>query len=138
MCISQMPAQDAADHIAAVAESYSAISGWLAGIAAAGIVVYLARDSLDKLTGSDTKDATSGTDNGAVTSVTADSPAGQLPIQPYQVVGALFFSMSALAICAFLYSSVTDDTKVESIATAMMIYGMVLGTSVLSLFYASH
>jgi hypothetical protein len=121
---------------AAVADSYAEAAGWLAGIAAALLVVYLTRHRAD-----DTRDHESGPPGGT----SAQQPARRgpeytskgKPVGSRHVARALFFAMSALAICAFLYSSIVDDAvALGRLATEMMFFGAALGTSVLALFYA--
>jgi hypothetical protein len=116
-----------------LAQSYAAIAGWLAGIAAAGLVVYLTRHPEED-------DAPHGSKGDIVKNDAPNRSTGKSigkPIGPRHVVSTLFFSMAALAICAFLYASMTDDNMAAGRqSTALMFYGAVLGTSVLSLFYS--
>jgi hypothetical protein len=53
------------------------------------------------------------------------------------IAAALFYSMAALAVCAFLYASLGGEPADKGRGpTAMVLYGVVFGLSVLSLFYA--
>jgi MFS family permease len=106
--------------VAAVADSYAQIAGLLAGLAAAGIIVYLTRQAVDGRQGPE-----------------APPTSERKPIGSRHVVRSLFFAMSALAICSFLYASAIDDAiSPGRLALEMMFYGAALGTSVLALFYA--
>lgn len=121
---------------AAVAESYAQAAGWLAGIAAALLVVFLSRRlTVGSHDDPDNPDGSGAASGGAPPDARYASEGK--PVGSRHVVQALFFAMSALAICAFLYGSILDDAVAPGrLAIEMMFYGAALGTSVLALFYA--
>jgi sulfite exporter TauE/SafE len=117
---------------AAVVDSFAQIAGWLAGIAAAGIIVYLTRQP-----------AAMPQDEEAIGRIgpgpgqrLSSSALERQPVGSRHVVRTLFFAMSGLAICSFLYASAVDDAVTPGrLAVEIMFYSAALGTSVLALFY---
>ncbi|MGH3655978.1 MAG: hypothetical protein ACRDUA_04920 [Micromonosporaceae bacterium] len=101
------------------AEMYGQLAAVLAGFAMAGLVLYLERQ---KRIAPEVVDA-------------VDQRVEH--ISAVVITKTLFYAMSALVICAFLYSRLAGEGEASGpVVLAMMLYGVVLGTSVLSLFYA--
>ncbi|MGQ0777276.1 MAG: hypothetical protein ACT4NY_23155 [Pseudonocardiales bacterium] len=95
------------------ASTYAGFAGIMTGFAFAGLVVYLTRP----------KPRQEKSENEHPTAV--------------EVVTALFYAMSSLAICTFLYSSLAGEPDHSDRALmAGLTYGPALGISVLSLFYS--
>ncbi len=93
------------------APTYASFAGIMTGFAFAGLTVYLERQE-------------------------RKSKEEKEKIRAFQVVTALFYAMSSLAICAFLYSSLAGESDPGRALVAALIYGPVLGMAVLSLFYS--
>lgn len=99
------------DLTAQSAQTYAWFAGILAGFAFAGLAVYLGRNNDRPVNAS------------ACPTVT-------------QVAATLFYAMSSLTICTFLYISLVADPNSYRVFLAGLVYGPALGLSVLSLFYA--
>lgn len=101
--------------IAATATAYSTFGSLLAGLAFAGLCVYLSR-------GREGDNATEGSDN----------------IRVKHVAAAVFYAMISLAISAFLYANLAGvaSTSPGAAVTALLSYGIIFALSVLSLFYS--
>lgn len=108
--------------IAATATAYSTFGGVLAGLAFAGLCVYLSRGRDAANTAKDSGD-----------------------IEVKHVTAAVFYAMVSLAISAFLYANLAGVAQSDQTAaltdqraavTALLSYGIVFSLSVLSLFYA--
>jgi hypothetical protein len=104
---------------AAVAGQYSAFAGLLTGFAFSGLVLYIGRQA-------------SGSRR-----ATVDSFAEPVTVRAADVAASLFYAMTSLGLCAFLYANLSGERPTSGRAlTAMLLYGTVLGLSVLSLWYS--
>lgn len=98
-----------------IAQMYGNLAAVLAGFALAGLAIYLDRQRNDLLT----------------------SVAAPAAVSPEVITKSLLYSMAALTMCAFLFGSLAGRPESPTqAAIAMLAYGIVLGSSVLSLFYA--
>ncbi|MEJ3746154.1 hypothetical protein WEI85_23055 [Actinomycetes bacterium KLBMP 9797] len=104
---------------AAVAGQYSAFAGLLTGFAFSGLVLYIGRQaSAHQLT-------------------TVDRYAPPTAVRAADVAASLFYAMTSLGLCAFLYANLSGERPTSGRAlTAMLLYGTVLGLSVLSLWHS--
>jgi hypothetical protein len=99
------------------AQMYGSLASVLAGFAFTGLVLYLERQNNRPVTEGHGRDV------------------GK--IEPKVIVKTLFYAMSTLMICAFLYAHLASQTQPPHRALlGMALSGLVLGTGVLSLFYA--
>jgi hypothetical protein len=104
---------------AAVAGQYSAFAGLLAGFAFSGLVLYIGRQAAGSRP------------------ATVDQVAEPPPVRAADVAASLFYGMTSLGLCAFLYANLSGEEPTSGRAlTAMLLYGTVLGLSVLSLWYS--
>lgn len=93
------------------AQTYSALASVLAGFAFTALVLYLQSRPGDH--------------------------DGDPRVRPPAIVATLFYAMSALTICAFLYGRLAAESEPSGRTyLGLSLYGVVLGSSVLSLFYA--
>jgi len=99
------------DLAAQSAQSYAWFAGILAGFAFAGLAVYLGRNS----------------------NIPANASACPTVSE---VAATLFYAMSSLTICTFLYISLVGYPNYYRVFFAGLVYGPALGLSVLSLFYS--
>jgi hypothetical protein len=95
--------------VIATASGYASVAGFLAGVSFAALAIYLRRE-------------------------------GELPakgIGAKQVTVTLFYAMASLVMSSFLYASITTQADdVERASAGLLLYGVVFGSSVLTLFYA--
>lgn len=99
------------------AQMYGSLASVLAGFAFTGLVLYLERQNNRPVVDERGRDI------------------GR--IEPKVIVKTLFYAMSTLMICAFLYAHLASQTQPPHRALlGMALSGLVLGTGVLSLFYA--
>ncbi len=99
-----------------IVQMYANLAAVLAGFALAGLVLYLERQRRDD----------------GETTVERSSAAS-----PQVITTTLFYSMAALTTCAFLYSTLAGEPHDSArAAIGRMLYGIVFGLSVLSLFFA--
>jgi hypothetical protein len=98
------------------AQMYGSLAAALAGFAFTGLVLYLGRQNAQA------------TDGGR------DFEDGH--IEPKFIVKTLFYAMSSLMICAFLYAHLAGDAPPHEALLGLSLSGLVLGPGVLSLFYA--
>lgn len=104
---------------AAVAGQYSAFAGLLTGFAFSGLVLYIGRQALGNRP------------------ATVDDSADPAAVRASDVAASLFYAMTSLGLCAFLYANLSGEPPTSGRAlTAMLLYGTVLGLSVLSLWYS--
>jgi hypothetical protein len=101
--------------IATTATAYSTFGGVLAGLAFAGLCIYLSR----------WQDPDKTEENGN-------------DIKVRHVGAAVFYAMISLAISAFLYANLSGvaESAPNAAVTALLSYGIVFSLSVLSLFYS--
>ncbi|MGH3742101.1 MAG: hypothetical protein ACRDT1_12300 [Micromonosporaceae bacterium] len=114
---------------------YASLSVALAGFAFAGLVLYLSRQ--DSRSGAAAQPAAAG---GAVAGQPGSGARERyVHISPHAISKTLLYAMSALIICAFLYGRLAGEWEAESsglVLLTLVAYGVILGLSVLSLFYA--
>ncbi|HEX2142985.1 MAG TPA: hypothetical protein VHG10_00610 [Glycomyces sp.] len=103
-----------------LAQMYGTLAATLAGFAFAALVIYLERQS----------------NHGETPSVeVSSSKYGH--VEPASIVKTLFYAMCALTVCAFLYARLAGESAPSGrVLLALSLFGMVLATAVLSLFYA--
>jgi hypothetical protein len=101
-----------------IAGSFAAIATSLSGFAVAALIVFLSRQ--------------------AATASRRDGPESSSPDTLVQgIASAIFYAMTSLAICSFLYAGLSGEKEGTSRGAAgMMLFAPVLALSVLALFYA--
>lgn len=98
------------------AQMYGSLAAVLAGFAFTALVLYLGRQDSHPGGGTDTDDG---------------------HIAPKFIVKTLFYAMSSLMICSFLYAHLASEAQLPHGALlGMSLSGLVFGPGVLSLFYA--
>lgn len=97
-----------------IAQQYAAFASLLAGFAFTGLVLYIGRQASGRSTWATPTD-----------------------VRTSDIAATLFYAMLSLGTCAFLYANLSGERPTSGRAlTAMLLYGTVLGLSVLSLFYS--
>ncbi|MGH8792392.1 MAG: hypothetical protein ACRDXX_07085 [Stackebrandtia sp.] len=109
------------------AEMYGSLAAVLAGFAFAGLVLYLERQRKWS-----TRD-----DQATPEPAETGQRRPYAHIKPAAIATTLFYAMSALTICAFLYGRLAGESKASGRTFLVLaLYGVVLALAVLSLFYA--
>ncbi|MBO0833789.1 MAG: hypothetical protein J2P29_17650, partial [Actinobacteria bacterium] len=143
------PASPSPADLGLIASSFASFAEIMTGFSFAALAIYLAYES--------SKGKHADNDETHTIQVGEDSPdakdwrntkqggrqrnpvevAAHHEVRRSDVAAALFYSMASLAISSFLYASLTSGVEDPSkIAAAILLYGVLFGTSTLTFFYA--
>ncbi len=102
--------------LSSTASSYSSFAGIFAGFSFTALAIYL----------------------GWHPDTNKGEPSSSRHIARAQVAAALFYAMVSLAMCSFLYASISAQAvdAVQRVPVELLLYGIVFGVSVLTLFYS--
>jgi hypothetical protein len=145
------PPQPTPADLSSIASTFASFAEIMTGFSFAALTIYLA---YEYSTGAHARDESRNQDSGNVTPCTGKCEHRRLwsrqvkceklvdltekhPVNRNEIGATLFYAIASLAISSFLYASLTGQVeKPAEFADELLVYGIVFGTSVLSLFYA--